>query len=95
VEYIITAIMTSNDARRINGIPVMLAKNKAKYSLLIFLSLKHGLEGRLLGILRTLDMIKPTRPNEMAIRILESLKAVEIQPDVKSIQENMRLYSAV
>ena len=94
VEYVITAIMISNDARRINAIPVMLAKNKAKYSLLIFLSLKYGLEGRLLGILRALDMIKPTRENEMAIRILESLKTAEIQPDVKSIQENMRLYSA-
>jgi len=94
IEYMITSIMMRNEARRIEAIPILLAKNKANYSLLIFLSKKYGFEGRLLGILRVLNTIKPTAHNETAIKILENMRVKEIRADKKSIQEKMTLYNA-
>lgn len=94
IEYIITSIMIMSDARRIDAIPVLLGKNEANYRLLIFLSQKYGFEGRLLGLLRVLNTIKPTKENQTAIRILETMKAKEIRADQRSIQEKMRLYNA-
>lgn len=95
IEYIIASIMMRADARRIEAIPILLAKNKANHSLLIFLSEKHGLSGRLIGLLKALDKIKPSKQTALTIGILESLKPKEIRANNKSIEEKMRLYGAI
>jgi len=95
IEYIIASIMMKGDARRIEAIPILLAKNKANHSLLIFLSEKYGLSGRLIGLLKALDKIKPSKETGVTIGILESLKPKEIRANNKSIEEKMRLYGAI
>jgi hypothetical protein len=71
IEFIIASLLIGNNARRIEAIPILLAKNRANYSLLTFLSQKYGFEGELLGILRALNSLKPTDDIQGAIRILE------------------------
>jgi len=95
IEYIIASLMLKGDARRIEAIPILLAKNSANYSLLIFLSQKYRLSGRLIGLLRPLDKISPSKKIEAAIEILESMKPKEIRANNKSIEEKMRLYGAI
>jgi hypothetical protein len=94
LEYIIASILMMEDARRIDSIPILLAKNKANYNLLIFLSQKHSLLPRLLGMLRVLNNISPTRETMQAIEILETLRTTEEKADEKSIEQMMALYNA-
>jgi hypothetical protein len=94
IEYIIASLMRNGDARRIEAIPLLLTKNRANYSVLIFLSQKYGLSGRLIGLLKVLDRIRPSEENALAIEILESMKPKEIKVGRKSIEEKMRLYGA-
>ena len=95
IEYIIAAILMHGDARRSNAIPTILAKNKANYSLLIFLSQKYALSDKLLGLLKGLQKTKPDRNAASAIRILEDLGTKEIKVKQRSIERTMRLYNAI
>lgn len=96
IEYVITSILLGGDARRIEAIPVILAKNKVNYNLLIFLSQKYELGSKLLGLLKTLYKFIPSVPSlEYAISILESIGTKEIHADEKSVEENLSLYSVV
>lgn len=95
IEYIITSILMKEDARRIDAIPIILAKNRWNYNLLVFLSQKYGLSGRLLGLLKALDRVKPMKEIETAIEILEAIKTKETKADERSIEQKMRLYNAV
>jgi Fe2+ or Zn2+ uptake regulation protein len=95
IEYIIASILMKEDARRIDAVPILLAKNRTNHNLLIFLSQKYGLTARLLGLLKALNKIKPTRETASAIEILETLNTKEIQADEKSIKRKMRLYNEI
>lgn len=95
LEYIITSILIGGDARRIEAVPTLLAKNKPRYSLLLFLCKKYGKLGKLLGLLKALDKIKKTGEPENAIKILEKMKVKEEPPDEKAIKQKMRLYHAI
>jgi hypothetical protein len=95
IEYIITSILMKNDARRRDAIPIILAKNRANYSLLIFLAQKYRLLGKLLGLLKALHKNKPIREVHQAIRTLEAMNVKEIKADEKSIESKMRLYNAI
>lgn len=94
LEYIIASILMTEDARRNDSIPILLAKNKANYNLLIFLSQKYSLSPRLLGILRALNSISPKKEAMQAIAILETLHTRETKADEKSIEQKMTLYNA-
>lgn len=95
IEYIITSVLLQNDARRIDAIPVMLAKNEDKinYNLLVFISQKYGLSDRLLGLLKVLNKVKPTKETEETIDLMNAMKVKEVKADQKSIEEKMRLYN--
>ncbi len=95
IEYIIASILMKEDARRIDAIPILLAKNNANYSLLISLSQKYRLSARLLGLLKALNKINSTRETKSAIEILEALSTKEIKADDRSIERKMRLYRAI
>ncbi len=95
IEYIIASMLMTEEARRIDAIPILLAKNKANYSLLIFLSQKYRFSARLLGLLKALSRIKPLSENATGIDILEKLGTKEIKADEKSIEQKMRLYNAI
>lgn len=95
LEFIIASILMKQDARRIDAVPILLAKNKASYSLLIFLSQKYGISARLLGLLKALNKIRPMTEAALAIEILQRLNTEEVKADEKSIESKMRLYNAI
>jgi len=92
IEYIISALMMLGDARRINAIPIILAKNKTDYNVLTFLCQKYGLSGKILGLLRILQKLKPRSDISNAIKMLEAMGTKEIRADGKSIEEKMKVY---
>lgn len=95
IEYIITSIMLKKDERRIQAIPIILAKNRPNYNLLTFLAQKYGQSDRLLGLLKALNKITPKKEVGEAIRGLEAMNAKEIKANVTNIKGKMRLYHAI
>jgi hypothetical protein len=95
IEYITAAILLQADARLIEAIPIILAKNSFKSNVMAFLSQKFEISGELLGLLKILRAIKPTREITETIDLLETINATEIPADEKSILEKMRLYNAI
>lgn len=94
IEYLVTALLLQGDARRMEAIPIILAKNDFKSSQLLFLSQKFGTSGNLMGLLRAMKKITPKREIEETIKLLETLKVNEIEVDERNILERMRLYNA-
>ena len=94
IEYIITALLMQSDARRIEAIPIIMAKYKFNSELLIFLSQKLGLSERLLGLLKILSNISQKKEVDKAIKLLETFDVNEIEGDKSSILKKMRLYNA-
>lgn len=96
IEYIITSLLLSNDARRLEAIPIILAKNNFRSNLLAFLCQKYRLTGKLLGLLKSLQNIKPNDKIRDTISLLEIFKEEQETPaDEESIRRNMRLYNAI
>lgn len=94
IEYIITSLLMQGDARRIEAIPIIMAKHNANSNLLIYLSQKFGTSGRLLGLLEILADIKSTEELERSIKLLKAFNVTAIEADERSISEKMRLYNA-
>ena len=76
------------------AIPVILAKNRPNYGLLIFLSQKYSLSGRVLGLLEALNNVKPAEEVEETIKILKSTNTRTVKTNLESIRKKMRLYNA-
>ena len=96
VEYVISSIMFNGDARRIDAIAVIIAKNpEINYDLLLFFARKYGFGGRLLGILYTLTSLVThvKKTIDRPIRLLEDMKIKEIKANANSIEEKLRLYN--
>jgi len=49
----------------------------------------------LLGLLKVLDSIMPTKETGEAIELMEAMGAKETKADKKTIEEKMRLYHAI
>jgi len=94
-ELLAASLLISDDARRIEAIPIILAKGKTNWHLLIFLTEKYGLSGRLFGLLKALYHYKPTKDLEEAIKLLELTDVKETKADMRSIGEKLRLYDAI
>jgi hypothetical protein len=96
IEYIINAIIFQNDVRRMDAIPVIIAKNsdKINYDLLLFLARKYGFGGQILGILKALrnQVVHGMKAIDEPIRLLEATKIEEIKANEKRIGERLRLY---
>jgi hypothetical protein len=95
LEYLIVSILIRNDARRIEVAPLLLAKNKPRYNLLIFLCMKYGQSGMLLGLLKALNSIIKNKETQNAIKILEKMKVREEKADKRAVRQKMRLYNAI
>jgi hypothetical protein len=95
IEYIITSLLTSGDVRRIEAIPIIIAKNGVNSNLLVFLSQKFGQAGKLMGLLKILEKTKHMKEVIKAIKMLEILNVNEIESDEEAILQKMRLYNAV
>jgi hypothetical protein len=94
IEYIATALIAQGDARRIEAVPVILAKNSVNFDILFFLSQKYRLSERMLGLLKILQEAVPRKDSEAVIKAMEAMKIKEIPADRESILEKMRLYNA-
>lgn len=95
VEYVAVAVLAQRDARRIEAIPVILAKSSVNFDVLLFLSQKYRLSERMMGLLRVLSEVIPRKDLESLIRVMEAMKIKEIPADRQSILEKMRLYNAI
>ncbi|MGO8806898.1 MAG: hypothetical protein ACLQO7_09910 [Candidatus Bathyarchaeia archaeon] len=96
IEFIITSLLLSDDARRLEAIPIILAKNNYRSNLLTFLCQKYRISGKLLGLLISLQNIKPNDNIRDTISLLEILKEEQETPaDEESIRRNMMLYNAI
>jgi hypothetical protein len=96
IEYIIISLLQSNEIRRLEAAPVMLAKNAFSPNLLTFLAQKYAATAKLLGILRTLRNIKPSEVIEETINLMENLTDKEEAPiDEESTIRNLRLYNVL
>ena len=95
IEYIITSLLMQDDARRIEAIPIIMAKHNFNSNLLIFLSQKFNLSERLLSLLKILANNAPNKEVDYAIKLLEVFDTNEIIADENNILEKMRLYNAI
>jgi len=95
IEYTITAILMKDAIRRLDAIPIILAKNKVNYNLLIFLAQKYSLLNKLSGILEALHKIKPIPEVFQAMKILETMNVRGIKTDEKRIEREMKTYNAI
>ena len=95
IEYIITKILLEDDARRMDAIAVILAKNNFKSNFLAFLSQKYMTAARLIGILKILQQIKAKPEIEKTIHILQVFNQEELPVDEASIKQKLELYNAL
>ncbi len=63
--------------------------------MLAFLSQKYRTSGKLIGLLKILQSIKPDSKIKDAISILETFHEEETQANEESIRRKMRLYNAI
>ncbi len=105
IEYLVTSILIKKDnIRRLEAIPIILAKNKEKinYSLLVFLVTKFKMIRQLYNILKVLDEITPTEKVKQVMKevdetVLKKVKADQhaLELSLKDIEKKMRLYDAI
>ena len=95
IEYLVTALLLTGDARRIQAVPVILAKGHPNYPLLLFLSKKYGVQGQLNGLLKALGKYEQGQDLRDAIRALERTGVAEVRANEASIREIMRIYNAI
>jgi DNA-binding transcriptional ArsR family regulator len=92
VEYIISSVLLGEDKRRIAAVPVLLAKNKVDYSLLVFLSQKYGFAEKLLGALVALIKVAPSRESERAVAAMSGGGVIPAKMDEPHVRKALRLY---
>ena len=95
IEYLVAAVLLKGDARRIQAIPVILAKNQAEYDLLLFLAKKYGVQGQLYGLLRVLAKHDGNPALQHALRVVENARVKEVLANEAGIEEMMRTYNAI
>ena len=95
IEYVVAAVLLKGDARRIQAIPVILAKNQANYDVLLFLAKKYGVQGQLYGLLRVLAKNDANQDLQHALRMVEIARVKEVLANEAGIEEMMRTYNAI
>jgi hypothetical protein len=95
VEYIVTSLLLREEARGIEAVAVILAKNRFNCNLLAFLSQKYQASPRLLGILKILRQTHPKPEVSQTIKILEATNSKELPADEVSIKQKLELYRAL
>ena len=105
IEYLVTSILVKKDnVRRLESIPIILAKNKEKinYSLLVFLATKFKRVRQLYNILKVLDEITPTKEVKEVMREITDAVKQKVMTDqhaielsLKDMEKKMRLYDVI
>lgn len=92
IEYVIASILLNEDKRRMAAGPIILAKNKADYGLLAFLSQRYGFAERLLGLLIALNNLTPSKELQRAMTLLKEAGTRPIKLDESHMKDSMLLY---
>jgi DNA-binding transcriptional ArsR family regulator len=92
VEYIVSSALLGEDKRRVAAMPVLLAKNKVDYPLLVFLSRKYGFAEKLLGALVALIKVAPSRDIEHAVATMSGAGVIPAKIDEGHVRQALRLY---
>ena len=95
IEYITTSLLLREEARGIDAIAVILAKNSFKSNVLSFLSQKYQTTPKLLGIMKILQHTNPKPEIQSTIKILKALNQEELPADETSIKQKLELYHAL
>ena len=105
IEYLITSILVKKDnIRRLEAIPIILAKNKEKinYTLLVFLVTKFKMILQLHNILKVLDEFTPTKEvkevmSEIKDTVLKKVKTDQqaIELSLKDMEKKMKVYDVI
>lgn len=94
VEYVASSVLLGEDKRRIAAVPVLLAKNRVNYPLLVFLSRRHGFAERLLGVLIALIKVAPSREVEQAAAAMSGAGVSPTRMDEAHVRQTLRLYGS-
>ncbi len=96
IEYVIASIMSHKDARRIDAVAIILAKNTkvTNYDLLLFIALKYEFAGKMLGILKSLrNLVAHAKVAVVEpMRLLGAMNVQEIKADEKRMKDRLKLY---
>ena len=95
IEYIATSLLQREEARGIDAVAVILAKNSFNSNLLVFLSQKYEVSPRLLGILEVLGQTNPKSEIKNTLKILKAVSTQELPADKESIRQKLELYNAL
>ncbi len=95
IEYIVTSLLMREEARGLDAVAVILAKNNFNSNLLSFLSQKYEVSPRLLGILKVLGQTNPKSEVENTLKILKAINPQELPADKESILQKLELYNAL
>lgn len=95
IEYIVTSLLLREEARGIDAVAVILAKNNFNSNLLTFLSQKYEVSPRLLGILKVLQQTNQKPEVSKTIKILKAINPTELPADETSIKQKLELYNAL
>lgn len=97
VEYVVAAMMAQGDARRVEAVPVILAKQagRVNYDILLFLAQKYRLLEMLLGLLRAYTEILHDERAKDVVELMDQMKIKEVPADKTAIREKMKLYNAL
>lgn len=95
IEYIATSLLQREDARGLDAVAVILAKNSFSSNLLAFLSQKYEVAPRLLGILNVLEQTSPKPEVDNTVKILKATNTQELSTDETSIRQKLELYNAL
>ncbi len=95
IEYIATSLLLKEDARGLDAVAVILAKNSFNSNLLAFLSEKYEVSPRLLGVLNVLRQTNPKSEVENTAKILKAISTQELPVDEDSIRQKLELYNAL
>jgi len=89
------SLLLKDNARRMEAVPVILAKGSTDWNLLIFLARKYKSAGKLLGLTKALHHIRPSKETGEAIENMQMMNVKEVKVDKKSIEDRLRLYNVI
>lgn len=95
IEYITLSLLLREEARGLDAVAVILAKNSFNSNLLAFLSQKFEVSPRLMGILNILRQTNPKPEVDNTVKILKATNPQEIPADEVSIRQKLELYNAL
>lgn len=95
IEYIVISLLLREEARGIDAVAVILAKNNFNSNLLVFLSQKYEVSPKLLGILNVLLQTNPKPEVDNTVKILKAINPQELPADEASIKQKLELYNAL